>query len=93
MKRYSESKTQDEMGDMQDGVYESPTGEYVLLEDLVESVRSLVRTVHHNACVNTIRESARHWGIPPEMPRPPHPPVDTTMKDGDVFIEKDFTKP
>jgi hypothetical protein len=35
MKRYSESKTQDEMGDMQDGVYESPTGEYIRVDELL----------------------------------------------------------
>jgi hypothetical protein len=35
MKRYAESKTQDEMGDMQDGVYESPTGEYIKVDDLL----------------------------------------------------------
>jgi len=35
MKRYAESKTQDEMGDMQDGVYESATGEYIMVDDLV----------------------------------------------------------
>jgi len=35
MKRYAESKTQDEVGDMQDGVYESPHGEYIRIDDLI----------------------------------------------------------
>jgi murein L,D-transpeptidase YcbB/YkuD len=36
MKRYSESKTQDEMGDMQDGVYETSTGEYIRVDELIK---------------------------------------------------------
>ena len=36
MKRYAESRTQDEYGDIQDGVYESEAGEYIKLDELLK---------------------------------------------------------
>lgn len=74
-------------------ISEDRDGEFVLYDDLCDKVKALIQTVHHNACVNTIRESASHWGIVDDATRPPHPPIDTIMKDGGAGIEKDFTKP
>lgn len=103
MKRYTEVKTQDEMGDMQDGVYESPTGEYIMVEDVSEAVRSLIQTVSWNACHETMRACAKHWGLMDEHGKwlceernrswPPHPPANTVMRNEGQGIEKDFTKP
>lgn len=48
IKRYAESRTQDEMGDMQDGVYESPTGDYVKWEDVKKLRDDIVALSQHH---------------------------------------------